>query len=97
MPWPPRINVETLKPFKPHDPDYNEAHKETVRPFRLWDSHANKNVPHRCYATERRALDSALLLVRWERIGRCIEVYDARTQRWIATFKRGLNSIEFTK
>lgn len=71
--------------------------KKTVRPFRLWDSVERKDVLHRYYATERRALDSALLIVRWEQIGRTIEVYDVRTARLLGIYKRLLNAISFQK
>jgi hypothetical protein len=71
--------------------------KETVRPFRIWDSQEKRNVPHRCYATLRRALDSALLLVRWSKVGVTLEVYDLRTAKWLGTYARRVDSITFTR
>lgn len=72
--------------------------RDTVRPFRLWNPQANppRNVPHRYYATERRALDAALLLVRWEKVGTTFEVYDCRRQHFIASYSRRVNTIAFT-
>jgi hypothetical protein len=70
--------------------------KETVRPFRIWDSVEKHAVPWRCYSDERRAHNSALALCRWEQAGRTLEVVDVRTGRWLATYKRGLHSIEIT-
>lgn len=69
----------------------------TVRPFRLWDTKLKRNVPRRYYATERRALDSALVLIRWSHVGESIDVYDARVSNWIATYTRKVNTIQFTK
>lgn len=71
--------------------------KETLRPFRIWDSQEKRNVPHRHYATLRRALDSALLLVRWSKVGVTLEVYDLRTAKWLGTYARRVDSITFTK
>jgi len=71
--------------------------RETSRPFRLWDSVRKKNVPYRYYGSARRALDGALLIVRWEQVGRTLEVYNALTGQWLGTYKRGVNSIQFTK
>jgi hypothetical protein len=69
--------------------------KDTVRPYRIWDSQNKKSVPHRCYGTERRALDSALLLVRWEKVSVTYEVFDIRTAKWIGTYVRRVDSIGF--
>lgn len=71
--------------------------KDTVRPFRIWNATDRRNEPHRCYATERRALDSALLLVRWAKVGVSLEVYDARTAKWLGLYTRKVNSISFTR
>jgi hypothetical protein len=71
--------------------------EDTKRPFRIWDSTAKREVAHRCYATERRALDSALLIVRWEKVGRTLEVFNIETGRWIGTYARRVDSIQFTK
>lgn len=75
--------------------DLPEPNPETVRPFRLWDSVEKEYVAHRWYATERRALDSALLLVRWEQVGRSIEVLDIRNMKWLATYTRRVNLIQY--
>jgi hypothetical protein len=69
--------------------------KGTVRPYRLWDASEKRNVPHRCYSTERRALDSALLLIRWSAVSKSIEVYDITTARWLGTYTRRVDSIAF--
>jgi len=71
--------------------------KPTKRPYRIWDSVLKRDVPRRYYATERRALDSALLLVRWSQAGAALEVYDASIGRWLGTYKRGLRSIQITR
>jgi len=86
----------SLRLVKHKPEEYSEAQPETLRPFRIWDSNAKHDVVHRNYITERRALDTALLLVRWEQVGATLEVYDIRTGRWLGTYKRGVNSIQFT-
>lgn len=75
---------------------FHRIDTETVRPYRIWDSVEKREIAHRCYSDERRALDSALLLVRWEQVGRTLEVYDVTTGRWLGTYKRGVNFIEIT-
>lgn len=69
--------------------------KDTVRPYRLWNANEKRNEPHRCYSTQRRALDSALLLVRWAHVGVSLEVYDITTARWLGTYTRRVDSITF--
>lgn len=70
--------------------------EETKRPFRIWDAEKRRNVPHRCYITDRRALDSALLLTRWDsKVGETLEVYDVRGARFIGAFTRKANYIDF--
>jgi len=76
---------------------YPDTVKDSVRPFRIWESQEKVNVPHRCYKTLRRALDSALLLVRWSKVGVTLEVYDIRTAKWHGTYARRVDSITFTK
>jgi len=71
--------------------------EDTKRPFRLWDTVLKRDEPHRYYATERRAMDSALLLIRWAKVGRSLDVYDARIARWLGTYTRKVNSISFTR
>ena len=84
-----------LRSVTPKD-EYPQV-EETVRPYRLWDSEGKCYVPHRFYATERRALDQALLLVRWEKVGTTYEVLDvANGTSWIGTYARRVHSIEFT-
>jgi hypothetical protein len=70
--------------------------KDTTRPFRIWDSVERRAVRWRCYAIERNAHNSALALCRWESVGRTLEVVDIRTGRWLATYRRGLGSIEIS-
>lgn len=69
----------------------------TKRPFRIWDSGEKREVPYRNYATERRALDAALLIVRWEKVGRTLEVFDITTGKWLGTYARRVDSISFDK
>lgn len=86
-------NVVSIKRRKMEEAPIIE---ETQRPYRLWNSEERRDEPHRYYATERRALDSALLLVRWAKVGVTLEVYDCRVGRCIGIYKRGVNSISFT-
>lgn len=92
----PSSNVLPIRPLPPHSDEYPEKVKDTVRPFRLWDSAERKVVAHRCYATERRAHDMAFILLRWERkVGRAIEVIDIRFGRWLGTYVRRVNAVQF--
>jgi len=74
---------------------YPRTDEETQRPFRIWDSVEKQDVAHRYYKVEKNALDSALLEVRWAKVGRTLEVYDISNGRWLGTYKRGLHAIEF--
>ena len=67
------------------------------RPFRIWDARAKKNLPHRCYATERAAMNGALIEVRWAAVGESLEVYDITTGSLICQYTRKVNTIAFTK
>jgi hypothetical protein len=84
----------TLKLVAPVVSKYPQV-KGAIRPFRIWDSKELRNVPHRCYSTERRALDGALLLVRWSKVGLSLEVYDVNGGRWLGTYTRRVYSIAF--
>jgi hypothetical protein len=70
---------------------------DTVRPFRIWDAKKKANVPHRCYATERAAMISALILTRWAKVGETLEVHDISTGRLIGQYTRRVSSISFAK
>ena len=67
------------------------------RPYRLWDSVAKRDMPHRYYAIKRNALDGALLETRWAKVGTTIEVYDCRTGKLFGIFQRHPTTISFTK
>jgi len=69
---------------------------DSSRPFRIYNTSTKRNVPHRCYATARNALDGALLLLKWEPSLVCVEVWDIRTSDWIGVFKRTSTAIQFT-
>lgn len=86
-----------VKPLRVRSGDRYRVVEETKRPFRIWDSVEKREVPHRCYSSDRRALDQALLIVRWEKVGRTLEVFDIRTGKWLGTYARGINSISFSK
>lgn len=88
------MSVVQLKPID--DLNYRIDPK-TKRPFRIWDSVRKKEVRWRCYKTERRALDSTLLIVRWAKVGETLEVYDITTAKWLGTYARKVNSITFEK
>ncbi len=66
------------------------------RPYRIWDSEAKIAVWWRYYVAEVRAHNAALILARWEPVGRTLEVIDIRTGACFAIYKRGLNGIEIT-
>lgn len=67
------------------------------RPFRIWDARGKKNLPHRCYATERNAMNACLIEIRWSQVGETLEVYNAVTGKLSGQYTRKIASIAFTK
>lgn len=71
--------------------------QEVKRPFRVWDWRRNQHVVGRCYKHVRRALDGALLIVRWAAIGDTFEIYDVRTGQLLGRYLRTPTGIKFVK
>ena len=69
---------------------------EPKRPFRLWDAKRKCNLRWRNYADARRAMNAALIEVRWASVSESIEVYDIRNGRLLGVYTRGVKSISFT-
>ena len=81
-----------------HDVTFHNAERveDTARPFRLWDTRELKNVPRRYYGDERRAINGALAISTWDlKVGRSIEVYDARTMRLCGVIVRRIDGLKF--
>ena len=78
---------------------YPRTDEESIRRYRIWDSVERRDLAHRCYAYERHAFNSALLMMfdPETKAGRTLEVYDIRTGKWLATFRREAHSIAFTR
>ena len=67
---------------------------EAVRPFRLWNPQNNCYFAHRFYSNERRAIDHAYSILKWDlEIGQSVEVLDMRTAKWLATYTKRVKSI----
>ena len=69
----------------------------TKRPFRIWDSGAKKHRPGRCYSDSRRSHNGALLMIRWERPGTVLEVYNVLTGRLIGQYVRTPTTIRILR
>lgn len=58
----------------------------TVRPFRLWDAKAKRQLQWRNYAYTWSAIAGAWAEIQWAKPNTNIEVFDIRNGRHIATF-----------
>ena len=65
-----------------------------VRPFKIYDEGANRDLPWRSYLTEVNAINKALTLLYWLKLGNSYTVYDARSSRAIVQFTRKINGIQ---
>src|SRR5262245_43253585 len=70
---------------------------EALRPFRLWDAVARRNLRWRNYKDPRAAHLGALIECRWSAIGHSIEVYDVRTGRLLGQYTRRVHAVQFTE
>jgi hypothetical protein len=68
-----------------------------ARPFRLWDSVRKHDVRWSYYKHLNSAHNSALITVRWEKVGRTLEVYDVRNGKLHGTYERKINAVSFIK
>lgn len=68
---------------------------EAQRPYRLWDAEAKRYIRYRCYTTEPRAHNAALIEVRWNPVGTAVEVVDCRTGRLIGQYVHRVNGIDY--
>jgi hypothetical protein len=84
-----------LQLVKRPDVAYPPRDKETVRPFRLWDTKQRKQVQYRYYSDKHRAHMGALYEVRWAEVGTCIEVFDLRYGKLLGQYTRTATSIAF--
>ena len=73
-----------------------DKEEPSLRPYRLWDANAKRDMRWRYYKIKRNALDGALLEARWAKVGTAIEVYDCRSAQHLGTFKRHVTTISFT-
>lgn len=70
---------------------YPRKIKDTARPYRWWDANEKKEVIHRYYLKELRALQMCAMALLLERVGTVYEVMDIRTGRHVATFRVTVN------
>ena len=69
----------------------------SLRPFRLWDANRKKQIPRRCYGSERNAMNAALIEIRWSKIGETIEVFNITDGALSGQYTRKVSSVTFTK
>jgi hypothetical protein len=65
------------------------------RAFRVWDANAKKHVRGRQYAYSLNAHNAALVMIRWEKVGAALEVYNAHTGKLLGQYVRKPTSIAF--
>lgn len=68
--------------------------QQQERVFRIEDKLNGRDVPHRCYASSERALNAALLLIRWEHVGQVFTVYHKRSGAWEGSYGRVVHGIK---
>lgn len=72
--------------------------KHTLRPYRLWDAHTQKQIMGRWYRWEEHAHDAAVVICRRDtKVGRSVEVLDVRRGRLHATYTKRVSGIEIKK
>jgi hypothetical protein len=71
--------------------------EDTKRPFRIWDNKAKKHCIGRNYAYERNALNAALIMVRWAKVGESLTVYNVTNGKPLGTYLLKPTSIFYTK
>lgn len=67
--------------------------KKSLRPFRIWDENAKRDLPHRQYLTYERATERCLTLLVWLKVGNTYTIYDARSYRALHQWKRAADGL----
>jgi hypothetical protein len=67
--------------------------KKDQKPFRIWDENAKRDLPWRCYKTFERAIEKSLILLVWLDVGNSYTVYDSRSHKARAQWKRTVNGL----
>jgi hypothetical protein len=70
--------------------------RESLRPFRLWDTKNKRQMQWRYYAHKHNAHIGALIEARWAEVGTTIEVFDVRYGRLVGQYTRKLHTVAFT-
>ena len=68
-----------------------------VRAFKIYDENAHRDLPWRSYNTEVSAINKALTLLYWLKLGNSYTVYDTRSSRAIIQFTRKISGIQVMK
>lgn len=76
---------------------HDQIIKDTVRPFRLYNTSTKKFFPHRCYKHLRNSHIGALIEARWGKVGDVIEVVDVTVGKMVGQYRRNLHAVTFTK
>lgn len=79
-----------MKRHYPHD-------RSAVRPYRLWDVAAERNVPHRHYQHLHNALHGALRVIYDSPQMRQLQVYNVHTATELGIFHRSEGRILFNR
>lgn len=62
--------------------------KKSLRPFRIWDENAKRDLPWRAYRTYERAVEKTLTLLVWLDAGNAYTIYDSRNMKARRMWKR---------
>lgn len=68
--------------------------KHSERPFRIWDENAKRDIPHRCYTTWQRAVERALAILVWMKVGNSYTIYDSRSSKAKIMWKRTVEGLK---
>lgn len=71
--------------------------RSAVRPYRLWDVAAERNVPYRNYTEPSRALHGALRFIYDTPAMLRLQVYNVHTARELGVFHRSEGAIRFSR
>lgn len=68
--------------------------KKELRPFRVWDERAKRDIPHRAYKTYERATERTLTLLVWLPVGNAYTIYDSRNYQALHQWKRTVDGLK---
>ena len=68
--------------------------KKELRPFRVWDERARRDLPHRSYKSYERATERVLGILVWLAVGNAYTIYDSRNHKALRQWKRAVDGLK---